>query len=248
MSFLTGRVVVGGGLARLDLPEGFRYLEQADARFMVENVWRNPPRPSTLGLVLPPNGNEWGVIVSYQACGHVDDDAGLDADVLLAELRDEVLAANPVRKRMAQPEARMTGWADPPAYDAVGKKLRWGKVLAVEGLAHETVNYEARMLGAAGILSLQAVADLHNLDALRLAVQGVLDGLQFAPGMRYGDFDPSQHRAAGYGLDALIVSVSARVPLWRVLLKLAIAVAIVLAALWLDARRRTSSPPVSSTS
>lgn len=246
LHFETGHVVVEGGVAGIDLPAGWRYLQQDEARYVVENVWRNPRRLSTRGLILPPAQDEWGgIIVSYIASGFVaDGDADLDADVLLAELRDQLAAANPLRARIGRQEAELVGWADPPRYDGQGKKLSWGKLLRV-GSGKPTVNFEARVLGAEGMLSLQAVADADRLDALRAGMQHVLDGTELAPGLRYADHDPTRHRVATTSLAGLIVDIRARVPLFRVVLKPVIALVVVILALF--ASRQTSRGSVSDT-
>jgi len=239
LTFETGRVTVKGGLATIDLPPGFRYLQQDGARTVVEQVWRNRPNPNTLGLVLPPAEREWGgIIVCYIECGHVSDlEPDLDAETVLRDLRDEVAAGNAIRERMGVPPAELLGWADPPTYDPVGKTLRWGKVVR-PGESAPMVNYEARILGAEGVLSFQAVADADRLEELRSGVVRVLEGTALAAGLRYADHDPSRHRLARKGLRSLIVTETMRVPMFRVLLKPVIAVLVVLTALVSSARRR----------
>ena len=54
LHYATGTVVVGDQLGTIELPADYRYLQAKHARFVVEQLWGNPPDPSVLGLVVPP--------------------------------------------------------------------------------------------------------------------------------------------------------------------------------------------------
>jgi uncharacterized membrane-anchored protein len=69
----TGKIVVGDGLATLNLPDGYRYLNAADAEKVLVR-WGNPPGSQTLGMLYPEAsglfGREsWAVIVTYSEDG-----------------------------------------------------------------------------------------------------------------------------------------------------------------------------------
>src|SRR5262245_52377975 len=71
LKFQSGTVTLGSNLASLALTPDFQYLNPADTkRFLVE-VWRNPPDAAegTLGAIVPANvdltGEEgWAIIIS----------------------------------------------------------------------------------------------------------------------------------------------------------------------------------------
>lgn len=234
--------MVKGGVARIDLPAGWTYLQQDEARYVVERVWGNPPNVNTRGLILPPGDKAWGgIIVSYLASGYVTDDGlELDADVLLTEIRDDIAVASHLRQRTGRADVELLGWAEPPHYDVSSKKLRWGKKLRVMPAGKLTVNYDMRVLGAEGFLAMQAVIDADVFGGVLAELHQVLEGTSLAPGIRYDDHDPTKHRASNSGLAELVLGsrrAAVRVPLFRVLLKPLIALVVVVIALVVSARR-----------
>lgn len=247
LKYETGRVTVRGdvqpgGIATIDLPPGWRYLQAIGARTVVEQVWGNRPNPATLGLLLPPT--PWGgLIVSYDARGYVADDDidQLDPRGMLKDLRLSVEAGNPARKRAGQPSVTLADWAQPPQYDAKAHKLSWGRVLHVEGVAQPTVNYDVRVLSADGLLVLQAVADAPDLERVVADAQQVLARIELAPGKRYTDHDPVRHLRANHGLRALVSPrTRAAVPAPRLLVKPALVAIVIAVAMFLRRRRRAA--------
>ena len=243
LQYESGRVTVAGGIATIDLPAGWRYLQSAGARHVVEQVWRNRANPSTLGLVLPPTA--WGgLLVSYDHGGFVtDDDSGsIDPDSILRDLQQSLEAANPARRRAGQAAVRLLGWAQPPAYDKVARKLSWGRMLEVEGAAKPTLNYDVRVLAADGALVLQAVADAKERERVVIDCQEVLTRIELAQGLRYADHDPLRHRRAGHGVAVLISALMPpAVGLVRLLVKPALVAAVVLTAIWWRRKKRDTA-------
>ena len=52
LNFQEGAVELASGEASFDLPNGWAFLQAADARRVVEEFWGNPPDETTLGLSL----------------------------------------------------------------------------------------------------------------------------------------------------------------------------------------------------
>jgi uncharacterized membrane-anchored protein len=236
-------VTVEGNVATIELPPGWRYLHRAEARYVVEQQWGNRPNHSTLGLILPPAGREWGgIVVSYDASGHVSDaGAGdIDFDRLLKDMQEDAVAGNHGRRKRGERAIELLGWAEAPHYDAARKTLRWGKLLRVENQPQPILNYEGRVLGADGALVLQGVADPVALEAVAAGMAAVLAGTQLAPAKRYAGHDPGVHRVAPYGIERLIAGKEVRrVGLFQVLRKPVLVVAV--AVLSLSLLRRRSS-------
>jgi uncharacterized membrane-anchored protein len=67
---------------------------------------------------------------------------------------------NEERKKRGWSELNLYGWAEKPHYDADAKKLYWAKELEFEGAPSNTLNYDVRVLGREGVLSMNAVASL----------------------------------------------------------------------------------------
>src|SRR6266852_5193780 len=53
MKFQRGKIVPQNGLATSNVPQGFRYLNGADANKVIVNLWGNPPGEQPLGLLMP---------------------------------------------------------------------------------------------------------------------------------------------------------------------------------------------------
>src|SRR5436190_557794 len=152
LRYRTGRVTLRSGLATLDLPADFRYLDAQETE-VVLRAWGNPAGHETLGMLVP---------------------------------------------------------------DSV------------------------RVLGRRGVLVLNAVSSMDQLEPVRRDMAKVIDFVEFSGGHRYTDFIPGTDKVAEYGIAALIAGgLAAKAGLFKVLLgalialKKAIALGLVAAAAFL---------------
>jgi uncharacterized membrane-anchored protein len=205
-----GKITLPGGIATLDLPANFRYLDTGDTSRLLE-AWGNPPGSQTLGMIVPagvsPMAPEsWGVVITYDKDGHVkDDDAdGIDYGKLLKEMQEGLEESNAERKKQGYRAMNLVGWAEKPHYDKTSHKLYWAKELQSEGAAHHGLNYNIRVLGREGVLVLNAVAGIEQLDQIRNEMQQVTSFTNFTAGNRYADFNGSTDKVAEYGIAALV--------------------------------------------
>jgi len=210
-----GKVVVGDNIATIDLPDGFVYFQQADARYIVEQKWQNLPDEGTLGLIMnvPPDSEEgeeeapsWGIVVSYDEMGHVnDDDAGdIKYDELLKGMQEDNAAANEERAKLGYPQFDIAGWAEAPHYDAAARKLYWAVALKSPGEEEQSLNYDIRILGRKGALVLGAVSGLDQLKQVADGSKIILEKTEFTAGNRYADFDSNVDKVAAVGIGGLI--------------------------------------------
>jgi uncharacterized membrane-anchored protein len=211
LRFRDGEIAVSDAQARFKLGQGFRYLEAADARKVLEQLWGNPPDDSVLGMVVPRDrgvldAQGWAVVVTYSDEGYVSDEdaAKIDYADLLKDMKSETHDANDERKDAGYGSLELVGWATPPRYDAASKKLYWAKELAFEGNEGHTLNYDIRVLGRKGYLSLNAVAPMAGLGEVQAGMQQLLPMVEFDSGARYADYDAKTDKLAAYGLAALI--------------------------------------------
>jgi uncharacterized membrane-anchored protein len=205
-----GHVDLPGGIATLDLPAGFRYLNQVDTDHLLV-AWGNPPGAHTLGMIVPagvnPLGNDsWGVVITYDKDGHVkDDDAdGIDYSKLLKDMQEGLAESNAERKKQGYRAMTLVGWAETPHYDKAAHKLYWAKELQSEGEANHGLNYNIRVLGREGVLVLNAVASIDQLGQIKTEMQKVTAFTNFTAGNRYADFNSSTDKVAEYGIAALV--------------------------------------------
>jgi len=224
----TGSITLGANIATIALPEGYRFLETKDARFVLEEVWGNPKNSGVLGLMFPPNqGPEtedgWAVVVSFKDSGYVkDDDArSINYDDLLKQMQEDTSEGNKARKKEGYPTVDLLGWAEQPHYDEAKKTLYWAKRLKFEGTEEPQLNYQMRVLGRRGVLELNPLGAESVLSQIREAAPVLLSATAFTQGNRYEDFSESSgDKVAAYGIAGLLgVGLLAKVGILKLLLK-----------------------------
>jgi uncharacterized membrane-anchored protein len=100
----------------------------------------------------------------------------------------------------------VVGWAQPPAYDVGAHSLIWARELNFEGQQIHSLNYDVRLLGRRGVLSLNMVATMPDIRAVRGAANLLASTASFDTGARYADFDSATDKEAGYGLAGLVAA------------------------------------------
>lgn len=97
--------------------------------------------------------------------------------------------------------------------------MYWARELAFGESDEHTLNYAIRVLGRRGVLVLNAVASIDQLDAIRRQTKGVMAAIEFNEGHRYTDYLPGKDKAASYGLAGLILGATAtKAGLFKVLI------------------------------
>jgi len=193
-----------GAKAKIRIPEGYAFLDEKNTRRFLE-LMGNPPRDNH--YMIAPANLDWFAVFSFDPVGYVKDDEQIDADKLLATLKESDGPGNEERKRLGMSPIYTDGWHVPPHYDAGTKRLEWGMRLRDEkGGLH--VNYTSRLLGRSGVMSAILVSSPQTLGADMKAFNGALAGYDFVPGEKYAEFK-SGDKIAEYGLAALVVGGAA---------------------------------------
>ena len=228
LGYQTGTINLQDGMATLRLPDSFRFIGAEGSRRLLTEGWGNPAGASegVLGMLIPsgvsPLTREgWGIVITYDQDGYVNDNdaKGINYANLLKEMKDGVVTTNEERKKQGFEPVSLVGWAEPPSYDAAAHKLYWAKELAFGGDANHTLNYNIRILGRRGVLVLNAVASMDQLEAIRAESRNVLSAIDFNDGHRYADYLPGKDKAATYGVAGLILgATAAKAGLFKVLL------------------------------
>jgi uncharacterized membrane-anchored protein len=148
-------------------------------------------------------------VLRFDADGFVSDDdaASIDYSALLKGMQDQVLEDNQKHAKagfLSRPPVILVGWASPPYYDKASKKLHWAKEISFDGMPKNTVNYDIRALGRHGVLELNFVAGIDDLDLIKAIMPAVLEMPAFEVGSRYQDYVPGTDKVAAYGLGGLI--------------------------------------------
>lgn len=226
LEYKRGRVQLPGGIATLDVPENFRYLSPEHADKILVEAWGNPPGTKTLGMLFPsdvsPLAEEgWGVVITYDEDGHVDDSdaSGIDYAELLKQMKEDTVENNKEREKQGYNPITLHGWAAAPHYDSKTHKLYWARELSVPDSPHHTLNYDIRILGRKGVLSFNAIAPIGRLGDIEESMKQVMAFSDFNAGQRYADFDSNTDNLAAYGIGALVAGkLAAKVGFFKLIL------------------------------
>ena len=216
-NYQTGPIRLLNGGATVQADSGLRYLDAADARTMIVDVWGNPPGAAedVLGMLVPgsapqSSAQSWGIVLTESQDGHVSDSDAAQTDYasLLQSMQQGTEERNAERRKAGYEPVKLIGWAEPPSYDGSTHKMYWARELAFgdgsSERADHTLNYAVRVLGRQDVLELNAVGSMAQLPAIRQGMTDVLQRVSFNPGSRYEDFQGSTDKLAGYGVAGLI--------------------------------------------
>jgi uncharacterized membrane-anchored protein len=214
---VTGSVAIPAAKATLQLATGYSFLPAKDAQRVLSDLWSNPPDSSVLGMILPStdphvllDNSNWAVVVTYTEEGYVSDADAAKTDYaeMLKDMQKGTSESNPERLKQGYPAIELVGWAEPPHYDAATHKLYWARNLRfkkADGSADgQSLNYDIRVLGRRGYLSLNAVAPVDALAKVSADMPQVLTMTSFDTGERYADYDSKTDKLAAYGIAALV--------------------------------------------
>ena len=244
-NYQHGTVQLENGVASLALPAGFKFLGQDDGTRMVRDIWGNRDAEGILGVIMPEkddpfSDSTYAYVIQYDESGYVEDEDAddIDYDEMLAGMQEGEAENNKERAQYDMEPMYLIGWAAPPYYDSEKKVLHWAKELKFGDSAEvNTLNYNVRVLGRKGVLILNAVASMNELELVKKHVPEVLDIVQFNDGYKYEQFDSSVDKVAAYGIGGLIAGkVAAKVGLFALLAKggklVFVAIAAAVAGLW----------------
>ncbi|HTE24357.1 DUF2167 domain-containing protein [Flavitalea sp.] len=222
-----GTVELAGGVAKLNVPQKFKFLNSEQSKFVVEELWGNLPQEGILGTLFPADTDpftegSYVFIISYDSMGYVkDDDAEkIDYADILKGMKEDQVEANKQRQAAGASTIEIIGWAAIPYYDKTNKTLHWAKNLKVEGAEENTLNYTVMVLGRNGILHMNAVSTMSELATVKASIPEVLKIPSFTDGNAYKDFDPKADKIAAWTIGGLVAGkVLAKAGLFVFLLK-----------------------------
>ena len=189
--------------AKLDLPDSHAFLAQPDAGKLMEKMG-NLYNDDLLGLVVSKNeADEYLVTLRYEESGYIKDDEELDSKELLEAIQEGEEEYNAERKKLGFTPIHAAGWDENPHYDKQKHQLIWG--LIIEAPDGGSVNYNTRILGRAGYISLNLVTDKQHLAEYKPAGAILLSKTGFVDGKRYENFDSGTDKVAEYGLTGLVL-------------------------------------------
>lgn len=230
----TGDVRIPEAKAVLHLGDNYYFIPAAEAKRVLTEAWHNPPEQAegVLGMVFEKGAtiydNIWGAVITYNPTGHVvdKDAANQDYSKVLSDMQSGEAEDNQRRKAAGYPAMNLIGWAQPPSYDQANHSLIWARELALEGEPDHGLNYDVRLLGREGVLSLNMLSSMSMIGNVRTAAQAFGKSVTFEPGAAYADYNSSTDKTAEYGLAGLVaggaaVAVASKLGLFAIILKFA---------------------------
>jgi uncharacterized membrane-anchored protein len=203
-------VILGDKLAIVNLSKEFQFVGEEKAKAFMKS--QGSSGEGILGIIAPRKDSteDYFVVCRFEDCGYVkDDDADkLNADEILNAYKEGTKEQNEERKEMNIPPVFVGGWAEKPHYDKAAHHVIW----AIEVKDDEakdapvvSVNYNTRILGRRGVLSMNLVTDPKNLEADKVKVASLLSETTFKQGNTYAEYVPGKDKSAGYGIAGLIL-------------------------------------------
>lgn len=226
-TYQTGVVDIKDGLATINVPEGYKFLDGDQSNTVLTDLWGNPPS-EVLGLLFPEETTplsdnfSYAVEVTYSEEGFIEDEDAedIDYDELLEGMKEDVKEVNPQRIEQGFPAVELVGWASEPFYDKGTKKLHWAKELKFGDSEVNTLNYNIRILGRKGYLNMNAIGNMDALPRVKEDIRGILESVEFNQGFKYSDFNPDLDDVAAYGIGGLIAGkILAKAGFFALLLK-----------------------------
>jgi uncharacterized membrane-anchored protein len=208
-----GDVSVAGANATLHLGRKYYFLKAEEAKEVLKE-WGNPPAAmdGVLGIVFPAGktflDETWSGVITYEPSGFIsdEDEDKLDPEGLLKAVHEDEAAANEQRTKAGYPTVHLVGWAQPPAYDKARHYLIWARDLQFAGIQPDTLNYDVRVLGRRGYLSINVISDMPKLPEIRAEAAQLAATATFDSGSSYADYQPGADHKAEYGVAGLVAA------------------------------------------
>lgn len=215
-----------GERATIDVPDGYVFLG-AQGTSKLNELMENPPTGAD-EYTIAPKSLDWFAYFTFDEVGYVKDDESLDAEDLLASIKDGTEQSNEERRSRGWETMTIDGWSFKPQYDKQLNALEWAILAHADKSRHKIVNYNTRLLGRRGVMQVVVVSDPEGLDAAVSQFKSLMPGYAYNDGEKYAQFKEGDHVAA-YGLAALVTGGAAAVASKKGLFA---AIGIFLAKMW----------------
>jgi len=211
----SGDIALETAKATLHLSKDYYFLDAADSKRVIVGAWGNPPEQveGVLGMVFPAGKSfadidAWGAVITYEMSGYVTDDdaASADFDALMSDMKDGEAEQNEERVKQGYPAIHLVGWAEKPVYDRTAHSVVWARDLKFGEASDHSLNYDVRLLGRSGVLSLNMVSTMSHLPEVKAAAAKFSRAASFDEGFAYKDYVEGVDQAAGYGIGGLVAA------------------------------------------
>jgi uncharacterized membrane-anchored protein len=211
------------GNSMFDVPSGYVFLNPAETA-KLETITHNLSGGTE--YFLAPEDLHWGAHFSFKDDGYVKDNETIDAPSLLQNIKDSTASGNKLRRERGWDEMEVVGWQTAPHYETQTNRLEWAVIGKDLKTNTAVVNFNTRILGRGGVMSVVLIADPQDLSAATDEFKSTLGGFAYVPGQRYAEYRPGD-KVAKYGLAALVTggaaAIAVKTGLWKVIVGAAVA-------------------------
>ncbi|WP_413989689.1 DUF2167 domain-containing protein [Labrys okinawensis] len=217
--------------ATLHLGQDYYFLSAEEAKKVLVDGWGNPPGnvSNVIGMIFKDKTSfinaQWGAVVTFKGTGYVSDEDSktADYDAIITQMREGEAEENAARVKQGYEPVHIVGWAQHPSYDPQHHSIVWAQDLRFGTQKDDTLNYDVRVLGRRGYVSLNMVSTMSQLPDVDIGAKKLATVAAYNPGARYEDYSPSSDAKAEYGLAGLVaagvgVAVAKKVGLLALLL------------------------------
>src|SRR5262249_35920581 len=182
---------------------GYAFLGQPDAGEVLANGGSPPTEAGVGGGPQEDFQGAWFVVLRHESTGDVKDDETVGAAGPLQTIPQGAEEGNKGRGGGGMKPFFVDDWSEPPHYDRAAHHLVWA--LDLHDDESTTVNFNTRILGRRGVVSINLVTAPEDLARDKHHAAALLEATTFDPGARYSDFDPRSDKVAEFGLVGLIL-------------------------------------------
>ena len=199
-----------GEVAEIEVPSGYLFTGENGTQEMME-YFQNPLSGAEVGFLMPDSG-DWFVVFEYSDTGYVSDDDKEDIhpDKMLRVFKSGTVAGNKVRRENGWGAIEVTGWAMEPSYNIKTNNLEWATIIRDVDSGILNTNFNTRLLGRNGVMSLTLVTDVDQLDNTLQLYHKCISNFRYTSGNRYAEWK-SGDKIAEYGLTGLMIGGGAAI-------------------------------------
>ena len=195
--------------ANINVPSDFVYLDEKQSKKLLVEYCGNPESriSGLLGVLVPSDASCFyqisvAYVISYEESGYIrDDDAyNIDYNELLQQMKE---GAEEENKSLPETQrCTIKGWAVPPKYISPDHVLIWAKLL--EFSTGDIINYDIRILGKEGFVSINAVIDPELIKEVESQEVDIIKSFSFDNGYEYNSFNPSTDKISDWTIGGLV--------------------------------------------
>src|SRR6218665_722714 len=123
MKWQTGQIMVGEGTVKLNIPQGFKFLNAEQSKYILHDIWGNPPQEGVWGMIFPEEGNVWTqnsytFVVTFDETGFIKDKDADDINYgdMLKDMQASEKEINLERQKQGYETIHILRWAQAPFY------------------------------------------------------------------------------------------------------------------------------------